>query len=64
MSKTTFICVQAYEGQPEVRTEVTTDAEQLDDVIEAFAQFLRGSGFHVHPDEIQYVKREDHDYTA
>jgi hypothetical protein len=34
------------QGQPTTTCTVTTEAESLPDVLNDFAQFLRGSGYH------------------
>ena len=45
MQLITFTCDQNYEGQPKFTTMKSTDAEQIEDVLESFQDFLRGCGF-------------------
>ncbi len=41
----TFIYTANYDGVPKSECIVSTEAESLSDVVQAFSDFLRGSGF-------------------
>jgi len=43
--KTTFITMYDYEGQPKSMITHETEADGLDDLIQAFEDHLRGCGF-------------------
>jgi len=61
MSKFKFNMEQSAEGLtvPALTAEITTEAEQLQDVLDAFGSFLKACGFQINTGEIQYVKDED-----
>ena len=61
MSKHTFKIENSGYGSatPNTTAEVTTDAEQLDDVIEAFESYLKACGFQIQTGEIQFVPKEE-----
>jgi hypothetical protein len=61
MNKHTFKMEQAYEGQPATTHEITTDAETIPEVLDAFVLYLRGCGYHVEQDEIQYLRKDSND---
>lgn len=58
MTKHTFSMQQAYENMPATSHETTTDAETINDILDAFVLHLRGCGFHVNEGEIEFLRKE------
>jgi hypothetical protein len=61
MNRHTFLLEQSYDNQPATTHEVTTDAETISDILDAFVLYLRGCGFSVEDGEITYADRRERD---